>query len=126
MLRIPIQLLALLLMAGCAATRANPPSGQNRTEIGIASFYERAFHGRTTASGGVYDERELTAAHRTLPFGARVRVTNLGNGRSAVLTITDRGPFIRGRIIDVSRRAARNLGFWRAGTARVRLDILHE
>ena len=66
----------------------------------------------------------MTAAHRTLPFGTRVRVTNLTNGRSVVVTITDRGPFAPGRIIDVSKRAARNLDFVRAGTARVRIRVL--
>jgi len=117
-------LLALLLAAGCAATRPNPPPDEGRTEIGLASFYASSFHGQRTASGRAYDEHELTAAHRTLPFGSRVRVTNLSNGRSVVLTITDRGPFSRGRVIDVSRRAARKLGFWRLGTARVRVDVL--
>lgn len=77
-----------------------------------------------TASGERYDETTLTAAHRTLPFGTHVRVTNLGNGRSVVVTIVDRGPFARGRVIDVSRLAARKLGFLRNGTAKVSLEIL--
>ncbi len=80
--------------------------------------------GRTTASGESFDPDRLTAAHRTLPFGTRVRVTNLENGRSVVVTITDRGPFRRGRVIDVSGRAARRLGFAAQGVARVRLDVL--
>ena len=117
-------LLALLLVAGCAATQPQRRPRGTQAEIGIASFYERAFHGRTTASGRTYDERELTAAHRTLPFGTRVRVTNVANGRSVVVTITDRGPFARGRIIDVSRRAARKLGFWRDGIAKVRVEVI--
>jgi rare lipoprotein A len=117
-------LLALILITGCAAASAQSRSVE--PEIGIASFYESAFHGKTTASGRAYDEHALTAAHRTLPFGTRVRVTNLDNGRAAVLTITDRGPFARGRVIDVSRRAARKLGFWRRGTTRVRVDVVHD
>jgi len=92
--------------------------------VGFASYYASRFHGGTMASGWRYDEKALTAAHRTLPFGTRVRVTNLGNGRSVVVTILDRGPFTRGRIIDVSRRAARKLDFVRDGTARVRVEIL--
>ena len=115
---------ALLLAAGCATTGPHPRTGDGRPEIGIASFYDPGLHGERTASGKIYDKRELTAAHRSLPFGTRVRVTNLGNGKTAVLTITDRGPFVRGRILDVSGRAARELAFQRDGTARVRLDIL--
>jgi len=94
--------------------------------VGFASYYDSRFHGARTASGERYDEKALTAAHRTLPFGTHVQVTNLGNGRSVVVTITDRGPFARGRVIDVSRRAARKLDFLRDGTARVRLEIVEE
>ena len=119
----------LLLVAGCAATgptiRSGGGSGRDRSEsTGFASFYGSEFHGRRTASGERYDEGELSAAHRTLPFGTRVRLTNLKNGRTVVVTITDRGPFRRGRIVDVSKRAARELGFLRAGVARVRLEVL--
>src|SRR3970282_926317 len=81
------------------------------------------FHNRRTASGQKFDMDALTAAHPTLPLGTRVKVTNLANDRSVVLTINDRGPFVRGRIIDVSRRAAKALGFHRAGTARVRVQV---
>ena len=95
-----------------------------RSQVGIASLYARMHHGNRTASGQVYRQGELTAAHRTLPFGTRVRVTNLSNHRSVVVTITDRGPFVRGRIIDLSRRAARELGILKAGTARVRVVVL--
>lgn len=114
-----------LLCAGSCATaggRAGVPVRE--TEVGTASYYARKHVGRATASGSTYDETRLTAAHRTLPFGARVRVTNLENDRSVVVTITDRGPFARGRIIDVSRRAAHKLGFLRAGVVRVRLEVL--
>jgi len=91
---------------------------------GFASYYGSEFQGRRTASGERFDHGELTAAHRTLPFGTRVRVTNLKNSRSVVVVINDRGPFRRGRILDVSRRAASELGFLRAGVARVRLRLL--
>ena len=90
----------------------------------IASYYASRFHGRATASGDPYDENELTAAHRTLPFGTRVRVTNLMNARSVIVLVTDRGPFAAGRVIDLSRRAAQQLGFLRRGTVRVRLEPL--
>lgn len=93
-------------------------------ETGIASWYGPNFHGRSTANGERYDMNALTAAHRTLPLPSFVRVTNLENGRSIVLKINDRGPFARGRIIDVSRRAAQLLGFEGKGTARVNVAIM--
>jgi len=119
----------LMALCGCAAgggriAAEGPVVRARATEVGMASYYARAHDGRPTSSGRIYDEDELTAAHRTLPFGTRVRVTNLVNGRHVVVTITDRGPFRRGRIIDVSRRAARELDFLRAGTTRVRIQTL--
>jgi rare lipoprotein A len=93
-------------------------------QVGLASFYHGMFQGRTTASGETYDEECLTAAHQTLDFGTRLRVTNLENKRSVVVTVNDRGPFVRGRVIDLSRRAARALGFIEDGTTRVRIDRL--
>jgi rare lipoprotein A len=92
--------------------------------VGIASWYGRRYHGRRTASGEIFDMNSATAAHPTLPFGTRVQVTNLENGRSVVLRINDRGPFVRRRIIDVSRRAAQVLGFVQKGTARVRVQLV--
>ncbi|MFQ5973820.1 MAG: septal ring lytic transglycosylase RlpA family protein [Alphaproteobacteria bacterium] len=92
-------------------------------EVGIASWYGPRYHGRTTASGERFDMTRHTAAHRTLPFGTRVRVTNLENGHSVVVTINDRGPFVKGRIIDVSKHAAEHLGFRRQGTAHVRVRV---
>ncbi len=93
-------------------------------ETGIASWYGAQFHGRKTANGDIYDMNALTAAHRTLPMPSYVRVTNLENGRSLILKVNDRGPFARGRIIDVSRRASQLLGFQKNGTARVRVQIM--
>jgi rare lipoprotein A len=118
-----ILLVAALFAAGCA-TAGGPAARTSHVQIGTASYYAGEYHGQTTASGATFDARRFTAAHRTLPFGARVRVTNLDNDRSVVVTITDRGPFVHGRIIDVSRVAARELGFLRAGTARVRVEVL--
>ena len=90
---------------------------------GTASFYGRRFHGRRTANGERFDMNALTAAHRTLPFGSMVRVTNPSNGRSVTVRINDRGPFSRGRVIDVSRAAAKELGLIRRGHAAVELEL---
>ncbi len=93
-------------------------------ETGIASWYGPGFQGKPTANGETYDMNALTAAHKTLPMPVNVRVTNLENGRSIVLKVNDRGPFVHGRIIDVSRRGAQLLGFGGSGTAPVRVQIL--
>ena len=120
----PVLIVALACIGGCAAAGAGSGAAPHLQQVGVASYYASRFDGRPTAGGGTYNERKLTAAHRTLPIGTRVRVTNLANGRSVVVTITDRGPFRDDRVIDVSRRAARKLGFERAGTTRVRLTIV--
>lgn len=92
------------------------------TETGLASFYGRVHTGKLTARGGRFDHRDFTAAHRTLAFGTLARVTNLANGRTVTVEITDRGPRVKSRIIDVSLAAARTLGIQRKGVARVRLE----
>jgi rare lipoprotein A len=127
--------LALFVLASCA--QVNPPHDGTREapsnctqarhyqEVGTASWYGREHHGRRTASGQTFNMHGLTAAHRTLPFGSRIRVTNVGNGRSVVLTVNDRGPFIKGRFLDVSYRAARDLNFVRAGITRVKVEAVH-
>jgi rare lipoprotein A len=94
------------------------------SETGIASWYGPNFHGERTANGEIFDMNKVSAAHRTLPLPSIVRVTNLDNGRSLKLRVNDRGPFAQGRIIDVSRRAAQLLGFYREGTARVRVEVV--
>ena len=91
---------------------------------GVASWYGPGFAGRRTASGEVFDPSQLTAAHKTLPFGTTLRVTNLANGLSVTVRINDRGPFIPGRVIDLSRAAAERIGMIGSGTARVRLEPL--
>jgi rare lipoprotein A len=103
-----------------------PAIDYDYVEEGVASWYGPGFHGKLTANGEVYDQNDMTAAHRTLPMPSLVRVTNLENGRSLKLTVNDRGPFARDRIIDVSRRAAQLLGFHAAGTTQVRVEILAE
>ena len=127
-----------IALAACASSQSsteirhgagNRPAGASSDrvgfeQIGVASWYGARYHGRSTASGERFDMNALTAAHRTLPFGTRVRVTNLGNGRSVVVRINDRGPFVTGRIIDVSRSAAERLGFTRQGVARVEVRVV--
>jgi len=108
--------LSLSFSAGTSLTLAN--------ESGVASWYGPGFHGRTTANGERYDMHGLTAAHKTLPFGTKVKVTNSRTGRSVVVRINDRGPFTRGRVIDLSRGAAEAIGIIRSGTAPVAISIL--
>jgi rare lipoprotein A len=95
-----------------------------QTAAGAASWYGQKFHGRRTASGERFDMNGLTAAHRTLPFGTQVRVTNPRNGRSVVVRINDRGPAARSRVIDLSRGAAETVGIVRSGVAPVTLEVL--
>lgn len=101
-----------------------PTETYDYVETGIASWYGPGFHAKKTASGEKYDQNELTAAHRTLQMPSLVRVTNLDNGRSVVVRVNDRGPFAKGRIIDVSGKAANLLGMVGTGTARVKLELL--
>jgi rare lipoprotein A len=118
-------LMLFAALAGCAkrnVVRVPPPPGS--AESGLASWYGDPYHGRPTASGEVYDMEQLTAAHRTLPFETRVEVTNLKNSKQVEVRITDRGPFIDGRIIDLSRAAARELDMLRDGVVPVRLRIV--
>ena len=100
----------------------------SETEIGggMASYYGNELAGNRTASGERFDPGQLTAAHRSLPFGSMVRVTNTSNGDSVVVRINDRGPFAHGRVIDVSHAAAREIGMHRSGTARVKLALLSD
>ena len=93
-------------------------------EEGLASWYGGKFHGRLTSSGEVFDTNQMTAAHRTLPFGTLVKVINQDNGKSTIVKINDRGPFVEGRIIDLSRAAADELGMVGEGVARVVLEIV--
>ncbi len=111
--------LAVLFLLNAAAILGADPELE-----GLASWYGGKFHGRLTSSGEVFDTNDMTAAHRSLPFGTMVKVTNLDNGRSAVVKINDRGPFVEGRMIDLSRAAAEELGMLGQGVARVSLEIV--
>jgi 3D (Asp-Asp-Asp) domain-containing protein len=122
-----VLILSSLTLAACITT----PKGVGDYDVGYkqrgeASWYGDAFHGKLTASGEIYDQHEFTAAHRMLPLGTLVRVTNARNGRSVDVVINDRGPFIAGRIIDLSFAAAKRLGIIHGGTAPVFLEVLKE
>ena len=110
---------AALLLVSCAVVAFAEPDLE-----GIASWYGGKFHGRLTSSGEIFNTNDMTAAHKTLPFGTMVRVTNLDNGKSAIVKINDRGPFVEGRIIDLSRAAAEQIGMLGPGVARVSLTII--
>lgn len=110
--------------AGLAVSRAKHRAWGEFRQVGIASWYGPGFHGKPTASGATFSQYELTAAHRKLPLGTHARVTNLTNGRSVVVEINDRGPYIDGRVIDLSRAAAAELGIIDDGLAKVRIDVL--
>ncbi len=103
-----------------------PAEDYDYDETGIASWYGPGFHGLRTANGELYDMNQVTGAHKTLPMPSLVRVTNLDNGRSIIVRVNDRGPYVRNRIIDMSRRGAQLLGYEKVGTAKVRVQIMAE
>ena len=124
--------LVSLFGIGCAASprfvihrepEASPPTSSYLRD-GVASYYAEEFHGRKTSNGETYDMNQLTAAHQTLPFGTIVNVTNKKSGRSVTVRINDRGPFLKDRIIDLSRAAAEKIGMIGPGTAEVHLEVL--
>jgi rare lipoprotein A len=128
-----LPLILAIALAGCASAD-RPLGGYPRPDIvehpkrhverGVASWYGPKFHGRATASGETFDMNRPSAAHRTLPFGTWVRVQNLDNGKSSLVRINDRGPFVRGRILDLSRAAAHELDMIVAGIARVEIRVV--
>ncbi len=123
----------LVMFCACAASpryisrravKGRPGEFTFKEQVGVASYYADEFHGRPTAGGEIFDMDALSAAHRTLPLGTKVRVTNLENGKAVTLIINDRGPFVQGRIIDLSKGAAEKLGMIENGTAMVRVEVL--
>lgn len=123
----------LLVFFGCTAAprygsgKSTPRKSKKRHAkviTGISSFYAEDFHGKLTANGEVYDMYGLTAAHKTLPLNTIIRVTNLENGKSLILRINDRGPYVKGRILDCSYGAALKLGFVGQGTAKVKIEVI--
>lgn len=118
-----ILLPVLLLLASSCHRKRVPASSEevSGTETGMASFYAESYNGRKTANGEIYNSSKLTAAHKKLPFGTKVKVTNLSNGKSVKVRINDRGPFVAGRIIDLTRSAAKKIDMVNAGVVRVRI-----
>lgn len=117
-LKLVMVLLLLGFVTGCAATRGST------IDSGVASWYGPNFHGKTTANGETYNQNELTAAHRTLPFNTVVRVRNLDNGKSVVVRINDRGPYVDNRVIDLSYEAAKRIDMVDSGLARVQIKLV--
>jgi rare lipoprotein A len=118
-------LVALSLLAGTDTQARTQYSGQSVSDqSGMASYYHDRFQGRRTASGAAYDKHSYSAAHKTLPLGTQVRVTDARSGKSVVVRINDRGPYARGRVIDLSRAAAREIGLTRKGVTPVKLEVL--
>jgi len=128
--RLFVALLAIATLSGCAhkkhARHIPPPArpGPSYSETGTASWYGRPYHGRPAANGEIYDMEKLTAAHRTLPFNTWVRVHDLDNSKTVEVRINDRGPFVDGRIIDLSHAAAREIHMLGPGSARVRIEVI--
>jgi peptidoglycan lytic transglycosylase len=116
--------LAIVIAIVSLATAWNLGSATAQTaEEGIANFYSDKFQGKKTAAGAVYEKNKLTASHKTLPYGTKVRVTNLENGKSVVVTVNDRMKPGSPAVIDVTRRAAQDLGFAKAGKAKVKVEV---
>lgn len=118
-------LLIVVALAGCGGggPEFETGPGTGTVQTGLASYYGETFRGRPTASGEIFDPDAMTAAHRTLAFGTEVTVTRLDNGRSVTVRINDRGPFVEGRIIDLSEAAARKLDMIAAGVVKVRVEV---
>ncbi len=120
---LPVLATLALFSVGWAVTNsARAHQGAGFKQVGIASWYGPGFHGKETANGEVFNQDKLTAAHRTLPLGTKVEVTNVTNGRSVEVQINDRGPYVNGRVIDLSRAAAIRLGMKNRGLARVQIE----
>jgi rare lipoprotein A len=115
-----VMVAALLATISSSAFAAKP----GQIENGIASYYHDSLHGNKTASGQIYDKNKISAAHKSLPLGTRVRVTDLRTGKSIEARVNDRGPFVKGRIIDLSRKAAKELGLLKKGITKVKVEVL--
>lgn len=109
----------LAMVAGLAQTPSNTQASER---TGVCSYYARMHNGHVTAGGEKFDSNAMTAAHRSLPMGTKLKVTNLANGKSVVVTVNDRGPFVKGRSLSVTRRAAEELGFRKQGVAKVKFE----
>lgn len=117
-------LLTVIIFLFIGVSQPTFAQSNDKTQVGAASWYGSKYHGRKTSSGERYNKNEMTAAHKTLPFGTMVKVTNPANDKSVILRINDRGPFVGKRIIDVSEAAARKLGMHSEGVAKVKVEVL--
>ena len=125
LIKITVYLCITLFLLSCSSTQfRSDPKGIGYTESGIASFYAMKYHYRKTASGERLDQYSLTAAHRTLSFGTRVKVTNLKNGKSVTVKINDRGPFVKGRVIDLTQAAFKKIGNIQSGIINVNIKVI--
>lgn len=111
----------ILCFSACNRKTGSGSRSRSGTETGYASYYADKYNGRKTSSGEIFRQRKMTAAHRTLRFGTRVKVTNLENGKSVKVRVNDRGPFVAGRVIDLSKSAAKKIDLVRAGVAKVKI-----
>jgi rare lipoprotein A len=121
-----VALAVCMALSGCGKKRIHPPTAARpgSTETGVASWYGHPYHGRRAANGEIYDMEKMTAAHRTLPFGTWVRVTNLENNQTVDVRIIDRGPFAKGRILDLSHAAAASIAMIGPGIAKVKITVI--
>lgn len=120
MFRIFVLFLVIIFLATSCHRKGIP--GGSGNETGMASFYAETYNGRKTANGEIYNSSDLTAAHKKLPFGTRVKVTNLSNGKTVKVRVNDRGPFVTGRIIDLTRAAAKKIDMINAGVVKVKIS----
>ena len=121
-----LKLLLAIFLLSVSVHQIKSFAFENYSNVGIASWYGEEFQGKVTASGSLFDMRELTAAHKFLPFGTLVRVVNLRNNQEVIVSIIDRGPFSRKRIIDLSHAAAKSIGLVKRGLARVKIEVLSQ
>ena len=115
-------ILLIILFATSCHRKMSPGTSVSGSETGMASYYSESYNGKKTANGEIYRSSDYTAAHKTLPFGTKVKVTNLNNGKSVKVRVNDRGPFIAGRIIDLTRTAAQKLDMVTAGVVKVKIS----
>lgn len=115
-------ILLLIFLATSCHRKMVPGASVSGSETGMASYYSESYNGKKTANGEIYHSSDYTAAHKTLPFGTKVKVTNLNNGKSVKVRVNDRGPFIAGRIIDLTRTAAQKLDMVTAGVVKVKIS----
>ena len=122
--KVSISLIFSLFLFSCSTTQINSSNNTGYTATGIASYYAMKYQNRKTASGERFNQYSKTGAHKKLPFGTRVKVTNIKNGKSVIVRINDRGPYVRGRIIDLSRKAFKQIGDIRSGILKVKIEVV--